>query len=86
MDRGQRGTIAADVFDRQFQADTPKQKWLASSRKSVQLSLYVAAVLDLYSRRVAGWSMQLSMTSHWVGDALMMDVWRRGKTEELLRH
>jgi len=48
--------------------------------------LYVAVVLDLYSRRIVGWSMQSSMTSPLVADALMMAVWRRGKPVELLHH
>ena len=46
--------------------------------------LYVAAVLDLYSRRIVGWSMQDGMTSQLVVDALMMAVWRRGKPVALL--
>jgi putative transposase len=46
----------------------------------------VAAVLDLYSRRIVGWSMQSSMTSQLVADALMMAVWRRGRPMELLHH
>ena len=48
--------------------------------------LYVAAVLDLYSRRIVGWSMQESMTSQLVVDALMMAVWRRGKPVALPHH
>ncbi len=48
--------------------------------------LYVAVVLDLYSRRIVGWSMQSSMTSQLVADASMMAVWRRGKPVELLHH
>jgi len=48
--------------------------------------LYAAAVLDLYSRRIVGWSMQDSMTSQLVADALMMAVWRRGKPVALLHH
>lgn len=48
--------------------------------------LYVAAVLDLYSRRIVGRSMQESMTSQLVVDALMMAVWRRGKPAALLHH
>ena len=48
--------------------------------------LYVAVVLDLFSRRVVGWSMQSSMTSQLVADALMMAVWRRGRPQELLHH
>lgn len=43
-------------------------------------------MLDLYSRRIVGWSMQDSMTSPLVGDALMMAVWRRGKPVALLHH
>jgi putative transposase len=39
-------------------------------------------VLDLYSRRIVGWSMQSSMTSQLVADALMMAVWRRGRPME----
>jgi putative transposase len=46
----------------------------------------VVAVLDLYSRRIVGWSMHESMTSQLVGDALMMAVWRRGKPVALLHH
>jgi len=48
--------------------------------------LYVAVVLDLYSRRVVGWSMQSSMTAQLVTDALMMAVWRRGRPDALLHH
>ena len=48
--------------------------------------LYVAAVLDLFSRKVAGWSMSAQMTAQLVTDALMMAVWRRGKPMELLHH
>ena len=48
--------------------------------------LYAAAVLDLYLRRIVGWSMQDSMTSQLVADALMMAVWRRGKPVALLHH
>ena len=38
-----------------------------------------AVVLDLFSRRVVGWSMHATMTAQLVTDALMMAVWRRGK-------
>jgi len=41
--------------------------------------LYVAAVIDLFSRRVVGWSMSATMTAQLVADALMMAIWRRGK-------
>jgi putative transposase len=48
--------------------------------------LYVAAVVDLFSRRVVGWSMSAEMTAQLVTDALAMAIWRRGKPDALLHH
>jgi len=48
--------------------------------------LYVAAVIDLFSRRVVGWSMKAEMTAQLVTDALVMAIWRRGKPNALLHH
>ena len=48
--------------------------------------LYVAAVIDLFSRRVVGWSMSAGMTAQLVTDALVMAIWRRGKPDALLHH
>jgi putative transposase len=87
-DRGERGAIAGNLLDRQFQADLPNQKWVADFTYiwTAEGWLYVAVVLDLFSRRAVGWSMQESMTSQLVADALMMAVWRRGKPVALLHH
>ncbi|MDO9019375.1 MAG: IS3 family transposase [Myxococcales bacterium] len=87
-DAGERSAIASNVLDRQFQADGPNQKWVADFTYiwTAEGWLYAAAVLDLYSRRIVGWSMQESMTSQLVADALMMAVWRRGKPVALLHH
>jgi putative transposase len=46
----------------------------------------VAAVIDLFSRRVVGWSMSAAMTTELVTDALVMAIWRRGRPRELLHH
>lgn len=88
VDKGQRSIIADNVLDRQFEAEVPNQKWVADFTYvwTAEGWLYVAVVLDLYARRVVGWSMQNSMTSQLVADALMMAVWRRGKPVELLHH
>lgn len=85
-DKGRRSVIADNVLDRQFQAEAPNQKWVADFTYiwTAEGWLYVAVVLDLYARRVVGWSMQDGMTSQLVADALMMAVWRRGKPVELL--
>jgi putative transposase len=48
--------------------------------------LYVAAVVDLFSRRVVGWSMNTAMTAQLVTDTLVMAIWRRGKPDALLHH
>ena len=87
-DAGERAAPAGNLLDRQFAADGPNQKWVADFTYiwTAEGWLYVAVVLDLYSRRIVGWSMQARMTSQLVADALMMAVWRRGRPQELLHH
>lgn len=81
-------TIAPNVLDRQFAAEGPNKKWAADFTYlwTAEGWLYVAAVMDLFSRKVVGWSMSASMTAQLVIDALMMAVWRRGKPKALLHH
>lgn len=85
-DFGERSSIADNVLNRQFKADAPNQKWVADFTYiwTAEGWLYVAVVLDLFSRRAVGWSMQSSLTSQLVADALMMAVWRRGKPASLM--
>jgi putative transposase len=80
--------IAANVLDRHFEADGPNRKWAADFTYlwTAEGWLYLAVVIDLYSRKVVGWSMSASMTSALVIDALTMALWRRGKPTELLHH
>jgi len=88
QDTGIRAVIAPNVLDRAFTATAPNQKWVADFTYlwTSEGWLYVAAVLDLFSRRVVGWSMQTAMTSQLVTDAMMMAVWRRGPAPMLLHH
>ena len=90
VDRGERPStsIAPNLLDRQFVAMAPNQKWVAdfTCLWTAEGWLYIAVVLDLFSRRVVGWSMQSSMTAQLVTDALTMAVWRRGKPEAVLHH
>lgn len=76
------------VVDRQFAAARPNQKWIADFTYSCTAEgwLYVSAVIDMFSRRVVGWSMSAGMTAQLVADALLMAVWRRGKSDALLHH
>jgi putative transposase len=89
VDRGERSVApAANILDRQFEAIGPNQKWVADFTYiwTAEGWLYVAVVLDLYSRRIVGWSMQSTMTAQLVTDALMMAVWRRGRPDAVLHH
>jgi putative transposase len=81
-------TLAPNVLDRQFTATAPNQKWVADFTYlwTSEGWLFLAVVLDLYSRRVVGWSMQSTMTAQLVTDALTMAVWRRGAIDALLHH
>jgi putative transposase len=87
-DNGERSVIAGNVLDRQFTADAPNRKWVADFTYiwTAEGWLYVAAVIDLFSRRVVGWSMSDTMTAQLVTDALVMAIWRRGTPDALLHH
>jgi putative transposase len=81
-------SIAPNLLDRQFAATAPNQRWVADFTYiwTSEGWLYFAVVLDLFSRRVVGWSMRDQMTAQLVTDALVMAIWRRGKPQELLHH
>ena len=89
-DEGDRqiANVPANLLDRQFVAERPNQKWIADFTYiwTAEGWLYVSAVIDLFSRRVVGWSMSASMTAQLVADALLMAVWRRGKPDALMHH
>jgi putative transposase len=82
-DLGERlaAAVASNVLDRSFEAAAPNRKWIADFTYvwTAEGWLYVAAVVDLFSRRVVGWSMSAAMTAQLVTDALVMAIWRRGK-------
>ena len=90
VDRGARSSaaIAPNILDREFTAVAPNQKWVADFTYlwTAEGWLYVAVVLDLYSRRIVGWSMQAQMSAQLVTDALMMAIWRRGQPEAVMHH
>jgi putative transposase len=84
----QASAVAPNVLDRGFEAPAPNRKWIADFTYvwTAEGWLYVAAVIDLFSRRVVGWSMSAGMTAQLVTDALVMAIWRRGKPDALLHH
>jgi hypothetical protein len=62
------------VLDRSLEAPAPNRKWIADFTYvwTAEGWLYVAAVVDLFSRRVVGWSMNTAMTAQLVTDAQVM--------------
>jgi len=80
--------IAENRLQREFEADGPNKKWVADFTYvwTAEGWLYVAAVTDLYSRRIVGWSMSDSMHAKMVTDALLLALWRRGRPSQLLLH
>lgn len=80
--------VAWNVLDRQFNAERINSKWVADLTyvPTQQGWLYLAAVMDLCSRRIVGWSMADHMRVELAADALKMALaWRR-PANELLHH
>jgi transposase InsO family protein len=80
--------VAPNLLDRQFEADAPNRKWVADITyvPTAQGWLYLAVVLDLFSRRVIGWSMADTMCTLLVKDALEMAISSRHPQAGLLHH
>jgi len=88
--RPRRRRLPPDLGERQAAAVAPahNRRWIADFTYiwTAEGWLYVAAVVDLFSRRVVGWSMSAAMTAQLVTDALVMAIWRRGKPDALVHH
>lgn len=80
--------VAPNVLEQDFSAEAPDQKWVSdiSYLWTDEGWLYLAVVVDLYSRMVVGWSMNERMTASLVCDALTMALWRRGKPRGVIVH
>ena len=80
--------LADNVLDRRFDPGVPNEAWVADITyiPTREGWLYLAAVEDLYARRVVGWSIADRMTSRLAVDALAMAVQRRLPGEGLLAH
>jgi len=80
--------IAHNLLNRQFQSDTPNTKWVADITyiPTCEGWLYLAAVMDLYSRKIVGWSMNAQITADLVENALRMALYERQPDPGLLHH
>ena len=80
---GSHGGKPSDVVDntlaRQFDVAAPDKAWVTDITyiRTLEGFAYLAVVIDLFSRRVIGWSLQSRQTTDVVLQALLMAVWRR---------
>jgi transposase InsO family protein len=79
---------APDQLQRRFKTDAPNRAWVSDTTfiATRQGWLYLAVVLDLYSRQVIGWAMSERNDRTLVSDALTMAVWRRGMVKHVIVH
>lgn len=85
--RGRDARPAPDLVERKFSATEPNQLWVADITYVPTWSgfLFVAIVLDVYSRRVVGWAMATHLRTELVLDALNMAIYRR-RPENVIHH
>ena len=79
--------VARNLLEQDFTAESPNQRW-ASDMTYIPTNqgwLYLAVVMDLYSRRIVGWSMSRWMSRHLVIDALLM-AWEQRRPVGLVIH
>jgi putative transposase len=83
-----RFAVAENVLNREFIQPAPNRVWVTDMTYLWTLEgwLYIAAVLDLFSRRVVGWAMADHMRESLVNDALQMALGRRQPAAGLLHH
>lgn len=76
---GPASVVAPNRLQQQFVVAEPNEAWVSDIThiRTHEGWLYLAVILDLYSRRVIGWSMQARIKKELVLDALLMAVWRR---------
>ena len=85
---GEPHAVLENKLKRQFDPDKPDQAWVTDITyiRTHEGWLYLAVVVDLFSRMVIGWSMQPRMTKDIVLNALLMAVWRRHPKQPVIVH
>lgn len=80
--------VAPNTLEREFEADRPDQRWVADITyiRTAEGWLYLAVVMDLFSKAIVGWSMSERITRDIVLRALLMALWRRRPDAGLLHH
>ena len=80
--------VAPNLLNQQFSVEAPKRCWVGdiSYISTNEGWLYLATVIDLYSRRIVGWSMANHMRAELVNSALLMAIWQRKPSKGLIWH
>ena len=81
--------VAANLLDRQFEAQSPNQSWVGDTTElliGASGKLYLAAILDLFSRYIVGWAVSAVNDRHLTIKALEMALKRRCPEAGLLHH
>jgi len=86
--RSKRFACAEDLVKRNFAATQMDRVWVADITyvPTQEGFLYLAFILDVYSRRIVGWAMENHLRTELVVDALRMAVWRRKPSPGLVHH
>ena len=79
---------APDLLRRRFVVDKQDEAWVSDTTFIATREgwLYLAVILDLFSRQVVGWAMSSNNNTELVQDALTMAIWRRGKVDDVIVH
>lgn len=80
--------VVANILDRQFDVAAPNRVWVTDITyiRTHEGWLYLAVVVDLFSRQVVGWSMDSRMNKDLVLQALLAAVWRRKPKQPVIVH
>ena len=81
-------SIAPNLLNRQFTVTQPDRDYAGDITYiyTEEGWLYLAIVIDLFSRKIVGWSMDSRMKAQLVNDALLMAIWKRKPTKGLIWH
>ena len=85
---GSRPTGVENLLERDFNANEPETKWVTDITEilTIEGKLFLCVVLDLYCKRVMGWSMHHRQDRHMVVRAVQMAVWQREGDNEVILH
>jgi len=85
---GELSTVADNILDRQFAVDKPNQVWVTDITyiRTHEGWLFLAVIMDLFSRQIVGWSMSHRINTELALNALLMATWRRKPKTPVIVH